>query len=174
MNSGSSSAGTNGKANGNGANGSNGTNANGSKTNELIGVNRSTGSKTGSGGHGDNVQGRDLTVDGSNEKSGVQEGSLDGKDGSRASSTSKANSTSNAQTAESNGNSKAQTAESKAQSALQAQDDEIFERARLVNCAFFMQVILRDYVGGILGLVRDGSTWRNCLRVCLGGRMLRR
>lgn len=41
-----------------------------------------------------------------------------------------------------------------------AQDDEIFNRARLVNTAFFMQVILRDYVGVILGMVRDGSTWR--------------
>lgn len=40
------------------------------------------------------------------------------------------------------------------------QDDEIFSRARLVNTAFFMQVILRDYVGTILGMVRDGSTWR--------------
>ena len=40
------------------------------------------------------------------------------------------------------------------------QDDEIFNRARLVNTAFFMQVILRDYVGTILGMVRDGSTWR--------------
>lgn len=43
---------------------------------------------------------------------------------------------------------------------LAAQDDEIFHRARLVNCGFFMQVILGDYVGAILGLVRDGSTWR--------------
>ncbi|KIJ60758.1 hypothetical protein HYDPIDRAFT_116812 [Hydnomerulius pinastri MD-312] len=41
-----------------------------------------------------------------------------------------------------------------------AQCDEIFHRARLVNTAFFMQVILADYVGGILGLVRDGLTWR--------------
>jgi linoleate 10R-lipoxygenase len=41
-----------------------------------------------------------------------------------------------------------------------AQDDEIFNRARLVNTAFFMQVVLRDYVGVILGMVRDGSTWR--------------
>lgn len=40
------------------------------------------------------------------------------------------------------------------------QDDEIFERTRLVNCGFFMQVILGDYVGAILGLVRDGSDWR--------------
>jgi prostaglandin-endoperoxide synthase 2 len=42
----------------------------------------------------------------------------------------------------------------------QAQDEEIFQRARLVNTAFFVQVILRDYVGAILGLVRDGSSWR--------------
>lgn len=30
----------------------------------------------------------------------------------------------------------------------------------MVNTAFFMQVILADYVGSILGLVRDGLTWR--------------
>ncbi|KAJ3785898.1 heme peroxidase [Lentinula aff. detonsa] len=44
--------------------------------------------------------------------------------------------------------------------ALQAQDDEIFHRSRLVNCGFFMKVILGDYVGAILGLARDGSSWR--------------
>ena len=27
-------------------------------------------------------------------------------------------------------------------------------------CGFFMQVILGDYVGAILGLVRDGLDWR--------------
>ncbi|KAF8132273.1 heme peroxidase [Boletus edulis] len=43
---------------------------------------------------------------------------------------------------------------------LLAQDDEIFHRARLVNTAFFVQIILTDYVGSILGLVRDGFTWR--------------
>jgi prostaglandin-endoperoxide synthase 2 len=43
---------------------------------------------------------------------------------------------------------------------LNAQDEEIFQRARLVNTAYFMQVILRDYVGAILGLARDGSSWR--------------
>jgi len=41
-----------------------------------------------------------------------------------------------------------------------AQDDEIFERARLVNCGLFMHIILGDYVGAILGLVRDGFSWR--------------
>jgi prostaglandin-endoperoxide synthase 2 len=41
-----------------------------------------------------------------------------------------------------------------------SQDEEIFQRARLVNTGFFVQVILRDYVGAILGLARDGSPWR--------------
>lgn len=41
-----------------------------------------------------------------------------------------------------------------------AQDDEIFHRARLVNCGYFMHIILGDYVGAILGLVRDESDWR--------------
>ncbi|KAK0500480.1 heme peroxidase [Armillaria luteobubalina] len=41
-----------------------------------------------------------------------------------------------------------------------AQDDEIFARTRLVNCGYFMQTILGDYVGAILGLVRDGHAWR--------------
>ncbi|KAJ7678277.1 heme peroxidase [Mycena polygramma] len=41
-----------------------------------------------------------------------------------------------------------------------AQDDEILNRTRLVNCAYFMQIILGDYVGAILGLVRDGYSWR--------------
>jgi prostaglandin-endoperoxide synthase 2 len=41
-----------------------------------------------------------------------------------------------------------------------AQDEEIFQRARLVNTGYFAQIILRDYVGAILGLARDGSPWR--------------
>ncbi|KAF9524957.1 heme peroxidase [Crepidotus variabilis] len=40
------------------------------------------------------------------------------------------------------------------------QDDEIFHRSRLVNCGYFMQIILGDYVGAILGLARDGTDWR--------------
>ncbi|GJE92324.1 linoleate 10R-lipoxygenase domain-containing protein [Phanerochaete sordida] len=44
--------------------------------------------------------------------------------------------------------------------ARSAQDAELFARARLVNCGFFMQIILGDYVGAILGLVRDGHSWR--------------
>ena len=41
-----------------------------------------------------------------------------------------------------------------------AQDDEILSRAKLVNCGFFIQIALGDYVGGILGLSRDGNRWR--------------
>ncbi|KAF9042906.1 heme peroxidase [Panaeolus papilionaceus] len=44
--------------------------------------------------------------------------------------------------------------------AKKQQDDEIFHRARLVNCGYFMHIILGDYVGAILGLVRDGTDWR--------------
>lgn len=58
------------------------------------------------------------------------------------------------------------------------QDDELFHRSRLVNCGYFMKVILggtnfldyllghqvhilaQDYVGAILGLVKYQSSWR--------------
>lgn len=43
---------------------------------------------------------------------------------------------------------------------VEQQDDELFNRARLVNCGWFTNVILGDYVGAILGLTRDGSPWR--------------
>ncbi|KDQ09782.1 hypothetical protein BOTBODRAFT_507785 [Botryobasidium botryosum FD-172 SS1] len=39
------------------------------------------------------------------------------------------------------------------------QDDEIFNIARLVNCGFFMSIILGDYIGAILGLTREGNSW---------------
>ncbi|KAF8513572.1 heme peroxidase [Hysterangium stoloniferum] len=39
------------------------------------------------------------------------------------------------------------------------QDDEIFNRARLVNCGAFMQVIMRDYVGSILHMIQDLNPW---------------
>ncbi|THU89914.1 heme peroxidase [Dendrothele bispora CBS 962.96] len=45
-------------------------------------------------------------------------------------------------------------------SALKSQDDEIFHRARLVNAACYIKIILGDYVGAILGQVRDRSDWR--------------
>ncbi|KAF8585671.1 heme peroxidase [Ramaria rubella] len=39
------------------------------------------------------------------------------------------------------------------------QDDEIFNRARLINCGAFMQVIMRDYVGAILRMIPDLTPW---------------
>ncbi|KAG8842829.1 hypothetical protein FRB96_004714 [Tulasnella sp. 330] len=44
--------------------------------------------------------------------------------------------------------------------ALMNQDDEIFNKARLVNCGHFMNVILTDYIGAILGLPKTGNAWR--------------
>jgi linoleate 10R-lipoxygenase len=35
-----------------------------------------------------------------------------------------------------------------------------YQRARLVNSGYFAKIVLHDYVGGILGLTRDGSPWR--------------
>ncbi|KAJ1300376.1 hypothetical protein OPQ81_005195 [Rhizoctonia solani] len=40
-----------------------------------------------------------------------------------------------------------------------AQDEEIFQTARLINCGSFMSVVLGDYVAGFLGLTRNKSTW---------------
>ena len=42
---------------------------------------------------------------------------------------------------------------------LIAQDEEIFQTARLVNCAWFAGVVFSDYFSAILGLVRNGSSW---------------
>lgn len=39
------------------------------------------------------------------------------------------------------------------------QDDDIFNRARLINCVFFMNAILGDYLSGILGTFREASEW---------------
>lgn len=65
--------------------------------------------------------------------------------------------------------------------AVRNQDDELFNKvrknhrdfvtksrakgdflvqARLVNCGHFMNAILTDYIGAILGLPKDGNTWR--------------
>ncbi|KAH7885086.1 heme peroxidase [Phlebopus sp. FC_14] len=41
---------------------------------------------------------------------------------------------------------------------LKAQDDEIFETARLVNGGHFMSLIMNDYVAGFLGL-SEGNAW---------------
>ncbi|KAH7928581.1 heme peroxidase [Leucogyrophana mollusca] len=42
--------------------------------------------------------------------------------------------------------------------ARKAQDDEIFETARLVNCGHFISMIMKDYVSGFLGL-SEGNAW---------------
>ncbi|GJJ14696.1 hypothetical protein Clacol_008963 [Clathrus columnatus] len=42
---------------------------------------------------------------------------------------------------------------------LRDQDDEIFNRARLVNAGAFMQAILHDYVGCILHMTPDINPW---------------
>ncbi|KAF8519048.1 linoleate diol synthase [Hysterangium stoloniferum] len=39
------------------------------------------------------------------------------------------------------------------------QDEEIFQTTRLINAAWFAQVVFSDYFSSILGLVRDGSSW---------------
>lgn len=36
---------------------------------------------------------------------------------------------------------------------------EIFQIARLCNCAWFAMVVFSDYFSAILGLVRQGSSW---------------
>ncbi|CAE6439578.1 unnamed protein product [Rhizoctonia solani] len=40
-----------------------------------------------------------------------------------------------------------------------AQDEEVFQTARLINCGSFMSVVMNDYVAGFLGLTRVGSSW---------------
>ncbi|KAF9482553.1 linoleate diol synthase [Pholiota conissans] len=42
---------------------------------------------------------------------------------------------------------------------LLAQEEQIFQTARLINCGWFGMVVFSDYFSTILGLVRDGSSW---------------
>ncbi|KAI0704264.1 heme peroxidase [Cytidiella melzeri] len=42
---------------------------------------------------------------------------------------------------------------------LLAQEEELFQTARLINCAWFGSCVFSDYFSAILGLVRQGSTW---------------
>ncbi|CCL98613.1 uncharacterized protein FIBRA_00615 [Fibroporia radiculosa] len=39
------------------------------------------------------------------------------------------------------------------------QEEDIFQTARLINCAWFASVVFSDYFSSILGLVRDGNSW---------------
>ncbi|KIO30863.1 hypothetical protein M407DRAFT_37431, partial [Tulasnella calospora MUT 4182] len=43
--------------------------------------------------------------------------------------------------------------------AKKKQDNEIFQTSRLINCGWFMNTILSDYLSAILGLVREGNSW---------------
>ncbi|CAG8729471.1 12445_t:CDS:2, partial [Acaulospora colombiana] len=43
--------------------------------------------------------------------------------------------------------------------ALRDQDDEIFNIARLINCAWFAGIVFSDYLAAILGLSRDANPW---------------
>ncbi|KAG8750070.1 hypothetical protein FRC12_013089 [Ceratobasidium sp. 428] len=42
---------------------------------------------------------------------------------------------------------------------LEEQDHVLFNTARLINCGFFMNIIVSDYIGAILGLTRVGSSY---------------
>lgn len=42
---------------------------------------------------------------------------------------------------------------------LLAQEEELFQTARLINCGWFGSVVFSDYFSCILGLVRQGSSW---------------
>ncbi|KAG2350116.1 heme peroxidase [Suillus weaverae] len=45
------------------------------------------------------------------------------------------------------------------QAQLGKQDEEIFQIARLNNCAWFAAIVFSDYFSCILGIVRQGSNW---------------
>ncbi|CAE7179209.1 unnamed protein product [Rhizoctonia solani] len=47
----------------------------------------------------------------------------------------------------------------KVRTPLEEQDHVIFNTARLINCGFFMHIIISDYIGAILGLTREGSSY---------------
>ncbi|KAI0630845.1 linoleate diol synthase [Trametes polyzona] len=42
---------------------------------------------------------------------------------------------------------------------LAKQDEDIFQTARLCNCAWFASTVFSDYFSAILGLVREGNSW---------------
>jgi len=39
------------------------------------------------------------------------------------------------------------------------QDEEIFQTARLINCQHFVNVVITDYVGGVMGMAARGGGW---------------
>ncbi|KAH9932667.1 linoleate diol synthase [Amylocystis lapponica] len=51
------------------------------------------------------------------------------------------------------------TSDPKRSAKILAQEEEIFQTARLINCTWFASVVFSDYFSAILGLVRQGSSW---------------
>ncbi|KAF8600486.1 heme peroxidase [Ceratobasidium sp. AG-I] len=52
-----------------------------------------------------------------------------------------------------------QNASTEKEMSLEGQDHILFNTARLINCGFFMHIIVSDYIGAILGLTREGSNY---------------
>ncbi|OJT01856.1 Linoleate 10R-lipoxygenase [Trametes pubescens] len=42
---------------------------------------------------------------------------------------------------------------------LTKQEEDLFQTARLINCAWFASAVFSDYFSAILGLVREGNSW---------------
>lgn len=42
---------------------------------------------------------------------------------------------------------------------LLAQEEDLFQTARLINCTWFASAVFSDYFSAILGLVRQGNSW---------------
>ena len=42
---------------------------------------------------------------------------------------------------------------------LASQDENLFQRAKLINCGWFMNIIFQDYIKAILNLVETDSLW---------------
>ncbi|KAF4610857.1 hypothetical protein D9613_007045 [Agrocybe pediades] len=53
----------------------------------------------------------------------------------------------------------AQSEDAESKAKLLAQEEEIFQISRLINCGWFGSVVFSDYFSCILGLVRDGNSW---------------
>src|SRR5271155_4071100 len=49
--------------------------------------------------------------------------------------------------------------ELEAEKALSKYDNDLFQTGRLINCGFYVNVILKDYVRTILSLNRTGTLW---------------
>ncbi len=51
------------------------------------------------------------------------------------------------------------TSDPERSSKILKQEEDIFQTARLINCAWFGSAVFSDYFSAILGLVRQGSNW---------------